>query len=303
MKNQNNKEFNKTKDDDFTKFLQKHKKESLFLINPEGNSGDVLIRKGLEQYLKKNEFKVVNAVENAENIIIHGGGYINDFWGNGISLFKNLCKKYPNKRIITAPHSYFFFKTDFEKILKDCKGKIHLFSRDKYSFERLKKMNLNRNIRLYLANDTAFLLENTNYLKGLRKKAKEKYILVCLRNDRESRFLNKKKLKIFKIVFNKLGLTEYLKRKDYKKVLRKFIQNNQLQNKGKIIIADVSLKPYEEFINLILNASKIYTDRLHVGILGALLGKKVYFYAASYKKIEGVYEQTLKKYPRIIKRF
>lgn len=303
MKNQINKEFNKRRDDDFTKFLQKHKKESLFLINPDGNSGDVLIRKGLEQYLKKNEFKVVNEIENAENIIIQGGGNINDFWGFGISLFKDSCKKYPDKRIIVAPHSYFFFKTDFEKILKDCKGKIHLFSRDKYSLERLKKMNLNRNIHLYLANDTAFLLEDTDYLKGLRKKAKEEYILVSLRNDKESRFLDKKKLKGFGVVFNKLGLIKYLKRENYKKVLRKFIQNNQLQNKGKIIVADVSLKPYDEFINLVLNASNVYTDRLHVCILGALLGKKVYFYAASYKKIEGVYEQTLKKYPCVIKKF
>ena len=43
--------------DSFINFLKKHKKESYFLTAAPGNSGDVLIRKGLEFYLEKNKFK------------------------------------------------------------------------------------------------------------------------------------------------------------------------------------------------------------------------------------------------------
>ena len=43
----------------------------------------------------------------------------------------------------------------------------------------------------------------------------------------------------------------------------------------------------------------IITDRLHVGIAGALMGKEVYLLDNTYRKISGVYKQTLCKYPSI----
>ncbi len=288
--------------DNFTKFLGNHKKESFSLAATRGNSGDALIRKGLELYLKVNKYKITNC-ESADNIIIHGGANINDVWKLGIDLLKKIIEKYPNKRIIIAPHSVYFYKTNFEKILNNCKQEIHFFTREKYSYERLSKMNLNKNIHLYLANDTAFLLEYSNYIENLKKKSNNKYILVSLRIDYESHILDKKKLKFFENVFGRFGLREIFERVYHQIISKQFIRRNLKNRKAKIIIADASLENYDKFIDLILNASEIYTDRLHVGVLGAILNKRVYLYSSSYKKIEGVYEQSLKKYPNIIKRF
>ena len=43
----------------------------------------------------------------------------------------------------------------------------------------------------------------------------------------------------------------------------------------------------------------IQTDRLHVAIVAALLGKNVILYDNSYGKIKGVYHQTLSKFPNV----
>lgn len=43
----------------------------------------------------------------------------------------------------------------------------------------------------------------------------------------------------------------------------------------------------------------VRTDRLHVGIMSALLGKKVYLYPNSYYKVKAVYEHTLHRYSNV----
>jgi exopolysaccharide biosynthesis predicted pyruvyltransferase EpsI len=47
------------------------------------------------------------------------------------------------------------------------------------------------------------------------------------------------------------------------------------------------------FVNYIDRAHEIHTDRLHVGITGALLQKRVYLYDNSYGKVKGVYQHSL----------
>ena len=51
------------------------------------------------------------------------------------------------------------------------------------------------------------------------------------------------------------------------------------------------------FLSLLAPAAVIHTDRLHVGIAAALLGKEVYLYDNCYKKISAVYEFSLKNRP------
>jgi exopolysaccharide biosynthesis predicted pyruvyltransferase EpsI len=51
---------------------------------------------------------------------------------------------------------------------------------------------------------------------------------------------------------------------------------------------------------LINKYDAIYTNRLHAGIIGALLGKKTYLYPNSYYKNQAVYEHSLKDhYPSV----
>jgi len=218
------------REDHFIKFLKEHKKESYFLVAALGNSGDTLLKKGLELFLKKNEFKILKKIENSNNILIHGGGNIDDVHCSGIELFKDMSEIYPNKKIIVAPSTCHFLKTDFEKILNGCEQEIYFFVREKNSYERLKKMKLNKNIQVYLANDTAFLLDNTHYLNEIKKQSENNHILFSFRTDKESRLLK------IKANMGDFSLKEKIKDKyivwSIKRFIKKHIPEKHNNNKN-----------------------------------------------------------------------
>ena len=47
------------------------------------------------------------------------------------------------------------------------------------------------------------------------------------------------------------------------------------------------------FYDIIRQAKEVHTDRLHVMLMAAMLGKRVIAYATSYGKLESVYERSL----------
>jgi len=59
-------------------------------------------------------------------------------------------------------------------------------------------------------------------------------------------------------------------------------------------------KPLDSLLEIIINHNEIRTDRLHVAIATALLGKKVLLFSNSYYKNLAVYNHSLKKYPNVI---
>jgi len=60
------------------------------------------------------------------------------------------------------------------------------------------------------------------------------------------------------------------------------------------------MKPLLGFLKKIEKYKEIRTDRLHVAIASAMLGKRVLFYFNSYYKNMAVYEYSLKKYSKVI---
>jgi len=206
-------------------------------------------------------------------ILIHGSGNINDVWGQGIRLLKSLIKHNPESVIIVAPQTYWFRETCFPKLFLATKQEIHLFCREKYSYNLLKSMNLPENVHIFLSPDTAFYLSKEDF--HIRQGYHD---LICLRTDKESA-LFKKKEDIAKF-FEGLNLAAQLKRK--------------------IIIGDFSLLVgFRDFIRLIETSKRVYTDRLHVAILAAILGKETVLYPNSYYKNRGVYEYSLSNYPNV----
>jgi exopolysaccharide biosynthesis predicted pyruvyltransferase EpsI len=64
-------------------------------------------------------------------------------------------------------------------------------------------------------------------------------------------------------------------------------------------ISDPSIATFERFCDLIVNAAAIFTDRLHVGILGALLDKPTYICSGNNHKIHGVVSLSLNDMPHV----
>jgi len=305
--------------DSFKSVIIKFKEKTINLIRPGGHYGDLLIYLGLEKLLKSIgvSYRIFRYVEkysfpfrayrwgvrkftevilhNKEKqdsitnticspfyhyyikgrwraqfndnsiILIGGGGNINDFWFHGIRLLKLLINQNRDSTIIVAPQSYYFRITNFPSIFKEFEGEAYLFCREKYSYKLLSKMKLPTNVKVILSHDTAFYLSREDFPKG-----SPKHDLLCFRQDKESIITEKVKNVVRKIAENPLELDVATKAKNF-----------------------------NEFVSAITNSKNVYTDRLHVAILAAILKKQVFLFPNKYWKNKGVFEYSLKKYKNV----
>lgn len=296
--------------DDFERLLSKYQNKRFLIVDPPGTKGDQLILMGLIKKLNElgisykilkytpvnvrfSRFKMLSPFnlhssaieklghmvfrmfdtlhekinwmknESIDIIILRGGGYLNDIW-HDYDVLRRIIKNNPNCPIIIAPQSFFFKSTQFSELFENCRQKIHIFCREKYSYELLISMNLPKHIRIYLSHDTALYLSKNDF--NLQEK-EDSYILIAPRKDRES------------VVTWKI---------------------EKIPRGVKILLGDIVRVPsFDAFVNIIGNASKVYTDRLHNAILSAILGKETYLYPNSYHKNKGVYEFSLCGFPNV----
>lgn len=280
-----------------SQFLFENKDAFYTVIQPGGNNGDELIYKGLNKKLKNlgikyeekkyreeyislkiikfdKNFKKISINKKTDMIIVHGGGNMNDHWGNGIRLLKHIIGRY-DIPIIVAPQTFYFTKTNFPEILKDVKQEVHLFCREYISYSLLKNMQLADNIKIYLSDDTSFFLNKEDFMYINKNNAKRDYVLLGFRNDKES--------------------NESL---DIRKTLNDIFIDHDIDivNGG-----DISLNyPFEDFLKIISNSKIVITDRLHIGILSSILEKPVFLLANSYFKNKAVYDYSINHFPYTI---
>jgi len=309
--------------DAFDKVISQFERADFNVIRPGGHQGDLLIYLGLEKFLKRKGLKyrvywyqekisplIIFARKKLSKatklfdlilkersdyaltklqqlldkyylarwmmnfpdgslILIEGGGNVNDLWPHGIRLLKILLRDNPNSTIIVAPQSYYFRTTNFPSIFRNFQGRVYLFSREKYSYVLLKKMNLPENVEVLLSQDTVFYLSREDFPQG-----SEKYNLLCLRKDKESIINEHLRKKIREVLYTKLD---------------------------QVLESDVPVeaKNFQEFISIIGNSRSVFTDRLHVAALAAIMGKRVFLFPNIYWKNKGVYEYSLTKFDNV----
>lgn len=300
----------------FENLLLKYKNKRFLVIHPPGEKGDVLIFMGLEKKLKELNinheifhYKIVslfskivakinekllcigleligkmfepvtnpicelmdkkaNVIQrnSSDVILLRGGGYLNDVWKNyGIlnSIFSYIRDK-PKSIIIIAPQSFYFTKTRFSEFFKAITQEVHIFCREKYSFNLLCAMKFPKNVNIHLSHDTAFYLTKEDFNIQHENKT---HILVSPRNDLES-------VTIWNI--------------------------KKVPPQTRILVGDVIAVPnFNCFVNVIANAHQVYSDRIHVAVLSAILGKETYVYPNSYYKNKGIYEFSLAKFSNV----
>jgi len=64
-------------------------------------------------------------------------------------------------------------------------------------------------------------------------------------------------------------------------------------------VSDPSSASFSEFCQLISTAAVVATNRLHVGILAGMLGKPTIIKPASYHKILGIYNYSMRDMPHV----
>jgi exopolysaccharide biosynthesis predicted pyruvyltransferase EpsI len=280
--------------DPFESFLKENRDKKTILVTPGGNHGDTLIHLGhikkLEEYGfdykcfnleekysrnliigtkylanialwrlgSKEGFKIVDIESDVDLILFEGGGYVNDVWF-GPTLLNQVLKR--NKQTVAVgPQSYRFSKPSIETY--DTSRKVHMFCRERRSFDHLKQMELEDNIQFEVSPEVALYLTRED-LDDYISPRDEGYQLVAFRDDKES------------------AISDYL----IQEVL------SLCQNP---IRSDISVKgALSDFVSSVEHAEELFTDRLHVAILGSIFGKKVTLFGNMYHKNRGVWEHSL----------
>ncbi len=280
--------------DPFESFLEENRDKKTILVTPGGNHGDTLIHMGhikkldeygyeydcfnLEEKYSRNPvlgvkylinialwklgskkgFKIVDIPQDIDLILFEGGGYVNDVWF-GPTLLNQVLKR-NQQRVAVAPQSYRFNKPSIET--HNDSRKLHLFCRENGSFKHLKQMDLAENIQVDISPEVALYLTREDLVQHISPRD-EGYQLVAFRKDKESAIRNELKQEILSQCANPMQ-------------------------------SDVSVKgTLSDFISSVEYAEKIFTDRLHVAILGSILGKDVTLFGNMYHKNKGVWEYSL----------
>lgn len=274
------------------------------------NIGDTLIAMAAKNYLNRlkykclyysSEFTFDDRFINSDTLIIfNGGGNFGDLWYNYTEFRNRIIKKYSNNHILILPQSTMYLeesniKKDVE-VYSTC-SHITICARDNQSYDFLKHHYDNCNI--ILVPDMAFFT-NHEYIRPNNKTGKT---LFLKRNDKE---WNDNAM--YSIVPREAEVHDWptLERTTfpYWILYRIMNVNNHIIKRFNIKLAwkiedfywQKILHPYNlrvgvRFIN---NYDIIYTTRLHVAIIGVLLGKKIYFFDNSYHKNSALYFTWLK---------
>ena len=284
--------------DSFEEFLLENRYKQMCVITPGGNHGDTLIHMGLMKKLNEHNieysclnleelyrenlllgakylvniglwklgsdqgFKLLELPEETDLILFDGGGYMSDIW-YGPTLLRQLMKRNPEP-IAIGPQSYLFTKTRFHKFFEDDRS-VHLFCREEYSYEHLKKKGLPSNVSISISPELALYLDKED-LKEFIEEREISYELIALRRDKESALLGSAREEIMQMCDNP-------------------------------VISDISVeKTLTDFVSMVFNAREVHTDRLHVAILSKILGKKATLIGNQYHKNKGVWEYSLRDY-------
>jgi len=223
--------------------------------------------------------KKMSKIADYDTVLIRGGGYLNDVWGDYDAL-EIAIRNNPDS-IIVAPHSFSFLNANtFLDCINSADSEIYIFCREKYSYDLLSSLSFQKNVHIYLSHDTALYLSKDDFLSKDNYGCKEGfYDLICTRKDRE-----------LVVDWN----IDVLRQRSGT------ANKNGDQKTRKILVGDLEeVANFRVFVNLIAGAHKVFTDRLHVGILSTILGNETYLYPISYDKNKGVYEFSLNRFPNI----
>ncbi len=64
-------------------------------------------------------------------------------------------------------------------------------------------------------------------------------------------------------------------------------------------VCDVSTYPLPYFLETVRSAHEVHTDRLHVMLVAAMLGKPTFAYGTCFRKLEAIYEHSVKSWAHV----
>ena len=278
-----------------------------------GNNGDDLIREGCELAIREAGLTSVATPEEAQTVIITGGGGMIESSKAGIGGLRAHLDRRPEQGIVVLPQSYWFKTLDFASLFRGRTAPVTLFARERYSLEILQQLDLPSSVTLGLDHDMALRLRRSDFIKRLKSQSRTKHVLIVERGDGEAttgikhRAIGNRSINRFVPQALKAPLKRAIRKRQAQQhaatssYVSRMLELVEREHGGvadlPLITSDISdpgNATYEGFCNAINDAAVVVTNRLHVGVLAAMLNKPTYLATNSYHKIRGIYEYSLR---------
>ncbi len=275
---------------DIYKLLSQYNDEKIVYMPDPGNAGDNVIASATYAVFEKCgiefEYYSDRISMKGRRLFYGGGGNLTKYYTNARILFDR--HHHEVKEFVLLPHTI----DNHKSLLHDLGENVTLICRERTSFDYVKDEA--KKCRVLLTDDMAFTLD-------VKKIINHKSVFPSNLRDiiNTIRFLPKVFLIERRIAKAQLSVTG--------NVLQAFRTDVEAPgrelNAGNIDVSEVlrhRMYPRyicdritHAFVKCINNYDIIRTDRLHVCIVAALLGKEVKFYPGSYYKNEAVYKMSL----------
>lgn len=271
---------------DMEEFLGQYEGQDVLFYPHPGNAGDSLIAAATYQAFSRCNVKIkhishLSPVVDGAVVFLGGGGNFVPLYNDIRSAFKNLLGR--AAKIILLPHTI----RNNEGILRMLDCRCVLFCRDVESFEHVRQVNPSLDVRL--AHDMAFHLDIEELL-----------------NDHK---LMRAGRTVLNMKLHEAGLSqEIIQSRPSINLLRMDRESTKSHPFTDVDISNIlgiGVDPLNApiaawcFLTGISIAHFVYTDRLHVGIAAALLGKECLLSDNSYGKNRAVYRHSLTGFPTL----
>jgi exopolysaccharide biosynthesis predicted pyruvyltransferase EpsI len=228
-------------------------------------------------------------------VILVPGGNPTLWPTTGVQRWKELWRRYPRAEFVVGPAGFRPGRLDWARAINSQGQRVTgMFARDPESFEALRSAALRPDIVISLSHDPALYLRESDWVRAHRAAACEDYDLVAFRNDHEAKLpFGNLVLALRPVLPNRLHrqlvwwLAAGVRRRRIAHLLR------SADPVVPMLARDVSRQRFEVFAETIRAARVVHTDRLHILLLAAMLGKKVFAYTTSHAKLEGVHRHSL----------
>jgi exopolysaccharide biosynthesis predicted pyruvyltransferase EpsI len=292
----------------FREYIESISNRSIYFEEWEGgNNGDQLITMGVWRILEETRCELVDSPQKAEVILMNGGGWFQDVFPGAFEPIACYRRAYPSVPMIMAPQVFRIDRSKFREICLISHSPLALFARDHVSFESLREADLPEHCQIHMSPDPAFELEGSDFIVDLSRASSERHVLVALRKDQ---FTSTGKSVTAKLLVRAKGtwfpkrirrplsrIRDRLVGLASKDVIRGILREQNVSKQVPMLCRDISVSVrFDEFAEAIRDAALIVTDRLHVAILGHLLGKPVVILCgetAIGDKLRGVYDFSM----------